>query len=66
MPGSHSAAMSMIEKWGCRISPELQKVSSIEACAAYIEQSGKRRNNLAYDIDGVVFKVDDLYLQQLL
>ena len=66
MPGSHSAAMSMIEKWGCRISPELQKVSSIEACAAYIEQIGKRRNNLAYDIDGVVFKVDDLYLQQRL
>ena len=66
MPGSHSAAMSMIEKWGCRISPELQKVSSIEACAAYIEQIGERRNNLAYDIDGVVFKVDDLYLQQRL
>ena len=66
MPGSHSAAMSMIEKWGCRISPELQKVSSIEACSAYIEQIGERRNNLAYDIDGVVFKVDDLYLQQRL
>ena len=66
MPESHSAAMSMIEKWGCRISPELQKVSSIEACAAYIEQIGERRNNLAYDIDGVVFKVDDLYLQQRL
>ena len=66
MLGSHSEAMSMIEKWGCRISPELQKVSSIEACSAYIEQIGERRNNLAYDIDGVVFKVDDLYLQQRL
>lgn len=66
MPESHSAAMSMIEKWGCRISPELQKVSSIKACEAYIKQIGERRDTLAYDIDGVVFKVDDLYLQQRL
>ena len=66
MPESHSAAMSMIEKWGCRISPELQEVSSIKACEAYIKQIGERRDTLAYDIDGVVFKVDDLYLQQRL
>jgi len=66
MPESHSAAMAMIEAWGCRISPELQQVSGVRACRVYIEQIGERRDSLAFDIDGVVFKVDNLALQQRL
>ena len=66
MPDSHSDAMTMIANWGCRISPELKKVSGIEACTAYINDIGERRDNLPYDIDGVVFKVDNLALQQRL
>jgi DNA ligase (NAD+) len=66
MPETHSAAMEMIAELGCRISPELQQVSDVQACIAYIAQIGERRDNLPYDIDGVVFKVDDLLLQQRL
>ena len=66
MPETHFAAMHMIEKWGCRISPELELVTGVEACLAYIEQVGEKRDGLAYDIDGVVFKVDNLLLQQRL
>jgi len=66
MPESHSAAMAMIEQWGCRISPELKQVSGVEACISYIKQIGERRDSLPYDIDGVVFKVNNLSLQQRL
>ena len=66
MPETHSAAMAMVADLGCRISPELQAVSGVEACLVYIEQIGERRDNLPYDIDGVVFKVDNLQLQQRL
>lgn len=65
-PDSHSAAMRLIESWGCRISPELKTLTGLEACQDYIQQLGERRDSLAYDIDGVVFKVDDTTLQERL
>jgi DNA ligase (NAD+) len=65
-PASHSAAMRLIESWGCRISPELQTLTGLDACQEYIQQLGERRANLPYDIDGVVFKVDDTALQERL
>jgi DNA ligase (NAD+) len=66
MPETHSAAMAMVAEFGCRISSELQQVSGVEGCIAYIAQIGERRDSLPYDIDGVVFKVDNLHLQQRL
>lgn len=65
-PITHSAAMAMIEKWGCQISPELKLLDGVDACLHYIEQIGERRNTLSYDIDGVVLKVDNIQLQQRL
>jgi len=66
MPATHSEAMALVAGMGCRVSTELQKVSGVEACLAYIAQIGERRESLPYDIDGVVFKVNDLQLQQRL
>ena len=65
-PKSHSQAMQQIAEWGCRISPELQTLTGLEACYDYIQQLAKRRDTLSYDIDGVVFKVDDTALQDRL
>jgi DNA ligase (NAD+) len=41
-------------------------VSGIEGCNAYYEQLAERRDALPYDIDGIVFKVNDLGLQERL
>lgn len=65
-PASHSAAMSLIAEWGCRISPELKVLDGLEACQQYIDDLAQRRDSLEYDIDGVVFKVDDTILQERL
>jgi len=65
-PATHSAAMAMIANWGCQVSPELALLEGVDACLAYIEQLGERRNSLSYDIDGVVLKVDKIQLQQRL
>lgn len=65
-PDSHSAAMRQIEQWGCRISPELKILTGLEACQEYIRELGERRDSLSYDIDGVVFKIDDTTLQERL
>jgi DNA ligase (NAD+) len=65
-PESHSAAMKQLKQWGCRISPELQQVNGVQGALDYIAYLGEKRDSLPYDIDGVVFKVDSVALQQRL
>jgi DNA ligase (NAD+) len=65
-PQSHSEAMALIASWGCRVSPELQTVTGVNDCLAYIQQLGEKRDSLPYEIDGVVFKVDNFELQDRL
>jgi DNA ligase (NAD+) len=63
---SHCESMRLLAQWGLRISPELKQVIGISACHDYYQQLAKRRDELDYDIDGVVYKVDDLQQQQYL
>ncbi|WP_245399607.1 NAD-dependent DNA ligase LigA [Atopomonas sediminilitoris] len=55
--------LQQFKRWGIPISPELRQVSGAEALLAYYQDIGARRAALSYDIDGVVFKVDDLAWQ---
>jgi DNA ligase (NAD+) len=63
LPGRHSEAMALLAQWGLRVQPELAVLQGVQACLAYQRGIGARRDELDYDIDGVVFKVDD-YAQQ--
>lgn len=63
---THSAAIGLLANWGLRISPELEVLQGVDACLAYYHQIAERREALAYDIDGVVFKVDRFDQQQRL
>lgn len=51
---------------GIALSPLRQRVHSMEDAWAAIESIGAKRSELAYEIDGVVAKVDDMPLQQTL
>ena len=57
---TYSAALQLLQSWGLPISPWLTQLSEVVACQAYVEQIRAQRAQLAYDIDGVVFKVDRL------
>jgi DNA ligase (NAD+) len=63
---THSGYMAVLAKWGLHVSPELRVVIGLEACADYFADIGARRAALAYDIDGVVFKVDSIADQRAL
>jgi DNA ligase (NAD+) len=63
---THSGTMRRLAQWGLRISPELATVSGARGCLDYYCQIGARREGFDYDIDGVVFKVDELALQRQL
>jgi DNA ligase (NAD+) len=66
LPKTHHETMQQLAQWGCQISTELQQVTGVDGCLAYIKQLGEQRNTLSYDIDGVVLKIDDISLQQRL
>ena len=57
-PASQSQALQLLAELGLPINAETQQCEGIDSCFAYYEDLQKRRSELAYDIDGVVFKVD--------
>jgi DNA ligase (NAD+) len=63
---SQSGSMSKLKGWGVPVSPIAQKVEGVAGCISYYQGILEQRDGLAYDIDGVVFKVDDLALQERL
>jgi DNA ligase (NAD+) len=50
--------LMQLKDWGFPVNPEVRKVENDSGCDAYYENMARRRAGLAYDIDGVVFKVN--------
>ncbi len=63
---SHSARLKQLSDWGLPLSKELQVAEGAEACLDYYQHLGNIRDSLNYDIDGVVFKANNIELQQTL
>ncbi|WP_404376919.1 NAD-dependent DNA ligase LigA [Vreelandella aquamarina] len=61
---THSALMARLSTLGFRTSAELTTMHGPEAVVDYCEQLGEKRDQLGYDIDGVVIKVNDLRHQR--
>ena len=59
----HSQTLELLKQWGLPVCPENQLCHGLDACMQYHKQILVKRDNLPYEIDGVVFKVDDLALQ---
>ena len=63
---SQSEILQQLKRWGFPVNSEITTTHSIEECLQFFETIKKKRENLAYEIDGVVYKVDDLHLQKSL
>jgi DNA ligase (NAD+) len=63
---SQSDALAAFRAWGLRVSPESRVVGGAEGCIDYHRGIGARRDALDYEIDGVVFKVNDIAAQRAL
>ena len=66
LPDSHSGILKQLRGWGFRINNEMRVVQGIDACLDYYDYLLQKRQGLPYDIDGIVFKVDSITLQQQL
>ncbi|MAT92091.1 MAG: DNA ligase (NAD(+)) LigA [Halioglobus sp.] len=64
LPARHSQVLERLGDWGLRVNGDTAVVQGIQACAEYYEGLAARRDALPYDIDGIVFKVNELALQQ--
>lgn len=64
LPDTHSELLEQLRRYGFRISSELAVVSGLQACIEFYRQLEAKRESLAYEIDGIVFKVNDLGLQE--
>ncbi len=58
--------MQQLKGWGLPISDQVQRVVGVDNCQAYYQQMQEKRPSLAYEIDGVVYKVDEISLQEKL
>jgi DNA ligase (NAD+) len=64
LPSNHSEVLDQLHEWGLKTCPERRTVDGVAGCLDYYEDIGSRRSELPYEIDGVVYKVDDLALQR--
>ena len=63
---THNEALDFMKELGFRTNPNNRLVNSIDEVMDYIHEKGKERSSLAYDIDGVVVKINDINMQQKL
>ncbi|MAZ77646.1 MAG: DNA ligase (NAD(+)) LigA [Legionellaceae bacterium] len=63
---SHHDMLSHFKLLGLPVNPESKTVDDIDACMKYYERLLKKREKLTYEIDGVVYKVNDFSLQERL
>jgi DNA ligase (NAD+) len=64
LPDKHSEVLATLRGWGLRTLPESRVVQGVDGLLAYYDDIGRRRNELRYQIDGVVYKVDSLVEQR--
>ncbi|QDF67450.1 NAD-dependent DNA ligase LigA [Shewanella sp. SNU WT4] len=60
---THYQQLQQLKTWGLPVSHEVKLADNLEQVFAYYQDVMQRRASLAFDIDGVVFKVDDIEQQ---
>ncbi len=63
---THSERLKSLGEWGLPLCPEVSVAEGASGCLDYYHHILEKRDALPYDIDGVVFKVDSIELQQTL
>jgi len=60
---THYETLQHLKDLGLPVCSEIKRVRGIDACMVYYRDIMQRRDALPYDIDGIVYKVNDLALQ---
>ena len=63
---SHAGYLERLRNWGFAVNPLSRLLATEDEAAAFQAEIGAQRSGLPYDIDGVVYKIDNLGLQRRL
>ncbi|KAF3984695.1 MAG: NAD-dependent DNA ligase LigA [Methylococcales symbiont of Hymedesmia sp. n. MRB-2018] len=63
---SHYQRLMQLKAWGLPLSEEIEIHASAQECMLYYQSILQKRDKLPYEIDGVVYKVDAIKLQDTL
>ena len=66
LPKTQFDMVQTFKEWGFPVNPLMKRLNSVADILAHYDDIGLKRSDLDYDIDGVVYKVDSLELQQRL
>jgi DNA ligase (NAD+) len=66
LPARHTDLLAQLREWGLRTCGEARRVTGAAGCLQYYREIGAARAKLPYQIDGVVYKVDDRAQQEVL
>ncbi|MEK7991465.1 MAG: NAD-dependent DNA ligase LigA [Thiotrichaceae bacterium] len=66
LPPKHYAMLQQLKAWGLPVSSLIQVVNEVKGCLDYYEKILQQRDSLDFDIDGVVYKVNDFKAQETL
>lgn len=66
LPDTQFAMMNKLKDFGFMISPKREVIKGTEGLLAFYRQIDAKRADLPFDIDGIVYKVNSLALQQAL
>ncbi len=60
----HYSNLQQAKKWGFKIPSEIENHNNIDSVLNFISKWDKERNNLPYEIDGIVIKVNEISAQE--
>jgi DNA ligase (NAD+) len=63
---THEEALARFHAWGFSVNPRSRLCHGVDEALAYYREIAAERAELPYDIDGVVYKVNELALQERL
>lgn len=66
LPNTHWEQLQLLKEFGFRVSLDTKKEVGIKGCLEYYHDILAKRAQLPFEIDGVVYKVDSIPLQQQL
>jgi len=66
LPPTHWESLALVRGWGFRLNPEMRLAEGVDDCLQAYNELLDKRDELPYEIDGIVFKVNRLDLQQAL
>lgn len=66
LPETQIQLMHKFSEWGLKINPEMALVNDVDGVLDYYDQLERKRNDLPYEIDGIVYKVNAFSLQRRL